>query len=212
MRFTPTIPNFLTIFRVLLIPLIIYFLNTNSLLFIFIALALFGISAITDAFDGILARKWNQTSEFGAFFDPIADKLLVWSVFTILSLNISLFIPLWLIAFIYLRDFSITFLRHYSKKMNIAFKTSFAAKAKTTVQMIAAAVIISYMLVSQLLKTLFKIKAMEYDSIWFSLIRENSYLIVYIPLVLTIFTVIFTIYTAIDYFLIFNKNRVLKND
>ncbi len=212
MKFIPTIPNFLTIFRVLLIPLILYFLLSNSLLFIFLALALFGISAITDAIDGILARKWNQTSEFGAYFDPLADKILVWSVFTALSFNVSLFMPFWLIALIYIRDFSITILRNYSKRMNIKFKTSFAAKAKTTVQMITAAIIMSYMLISQLFKTLFKIKAADYDAIWHSIVSEKSYLIVYIPLVLTIFTVIFTIYTAIDYFLIFHKNRVFKNE
>ncbi len=211
MKFVLTIPNLLTIFRVLLIPIILYFIFNDSLLNIFLALSLYGISALTDAFDGLLARKLNQASEFGAYFDPLADKFLIWSVFTVFSLKTSLFIPLWLILFIYFRDLFITFLRSHSRKKNIVFKTSFAAKAKTTVQMISAAIIMTYILITQFLKVIYRIKSQNYSEIWQAIIPNLYWLIIYIPLILTIFAVLFTLYTAVDYLFIY-YNKAVKSD
>ncbi|RKZ91939.1 MAG: CDP-diacylglycerol--glycerol-3-phosphate 3-phosphatidyltransferase [Candidatus Parabeggiatoa sp. nov. 1] len=71
------IPNLLTLLRILLIPVFVvtFYLPWSwaNVLTTFI----FGLAAITDLFDGYLARRWNQTSAFGAFLDPVADKLIV---------------------------------------------------------------------------------------------------------------------------------------
>lgn len=116
MKFTLTLPNLLTIFRLMLVPLILYFIIFDSVLNICLALIIYSLSALTDYFDGKLARRLNQKSEFGEYFDPLADKILVWSVFTVLSFKTGLFIPLWLIVFLYARDFYVTWLRSYSRK------------------------------------------------------------------------------------------------
>lgn len=71
------IPNILTVIRVILIPIfvIIYLL---PFAWVYVAASfIFAIACITDWFDGYLARHWNQTTPFGAFLDPVADKLIV---------------------------------------------------------------------------------------------------------------------------------------
>lgn len=207
MKFTMTLPNMMTIFRVALIPFILYFIVQDTLSSLMIALVLYSVSALTDLFDGILARKLNQMSEFGAYFDPLADKFLVWSIFTVFCFNADLQIPFWLISFIYLRDFYITFLRSYSKKQNIQFKTSAIAKTKTSVQMIVAALIMIYQFITMLVKQLNHLESSVYSEIWKSVTPGYYQQVVLIPLVLTIGTVIFTVITAIDYYMTYRRGR-----
>src|SRR5699024_12552726 len=78
------IPSMITSFRVAIIPIFIavFLIELNGHFWGFpatnvVLLILFAIASITDWLDGYLARKWNQTSSFGAFLDPVADKLLV---------------------------------------------------------------------------------------------------------------------------------------
>ncbi|MCK5296003.1 MAG: CDP-diacylglycerol--glycerol-3-phosphate 3-phosphatidyltransferase, partial [Alphaproteobacteria bacterium] len=79
------LPNLLTIARIVLIPLVLvtFYIDGNTARWI--GCALFSIAAITDFFDGYLARTQNLTSSFGRFLDPIADKLLVSSVLLFLA-------------------------------------------------------------------------------------------------------------------------------
>lgn len=72
-----TIPNQITLFRIILIPvfIIVFYLPTSWNHFA--AFAVFWVASISDALDGYLARKLNQSSAFGAFIDPVADKLMV---------------------------------------------------------------------------------------------------------------------------------------
>ncbi len=82
-----TIPNLLTYFRIIAIPLVVV---TYYLPFSWAGQAagiLFGLAAVTDWFDGYLARKLNQTSSFGAFLDPVADKLIVTTALVVLVQN-----------------------------------------------------------------------------------------------------------------------------
>ena len=71
------LPNKLTIFRVLLIPVFLILLNLNSKIGVLGALTVFIIASITDQLDGYIARSRNQITNFGKFMDPLADKLLV---------------------------------------------------------------------------------------------------------------------------------------
>ena len=78
------IPNLLTVFRILSIPIIILCLLPQTVFFNWVALIFYGFACITDFFDGFLARRFSVESSFGKFFDPVADKILVISVIFIL--------------------------------------------------------------------------------------------------------------------------------
>ncbi len=82
------LPNKLTIFRVLLIPVFLILLNLNSKIGVLGALTVFIIASITDQLDGYIARKYKLITDFGKFMDPLADKLLV-------SANICFFCRSW---------------------------------------------------------------------------------------------------------------------
>lgn len=72
-----TIPNQITIARLLSVPLLMYLILSDSFISRILAVILFFLAAVSDAVDGYIARSFNQTSVFGQFADPIADKLLI---------------------------------------------------------------------------------------------------------------------------------------
>ena len=84
------VPNCLTVFRVIAIPLIIIAYYSGLEYRHWIAGILFALAGISDALDGYFARKWNQTSKLGAFLDPVADKLLVSVMLILVATNIEL--------------------------------------------------------------------------------------------------------------------------
>ncbi|MGA8149028.1 MAG: CDP-diacylglycerol--glycerol-3-phosphate 3-phosphatidyltransferase [Gallionellaceae bacterium] len=136
------IPNLLTWFRIVMIPVFLgmFYLSDETISLhykhLFSAL-IFAFAAITDWLDGYLARSLNQTSAFGAFLDPVADKLMVAAA---LILLVSLEQVDAIIAFIIIgREIAISALREWMAKLgagkNIA--VSMLGKIKTTFQMIA---------------------------------------------------------------------------
>lgn len=130
------VPNILTIFRIVITPLIIWLLiGFNSLTLHMLALVLFIIASLTDLFDGIIARKYQVVSEFGKFMDPLADKILVNSTF--ITLNILEIMPIWITAVIIIRDGLITLLRWGMLSDGVSMHTSQMAKLKTTFQYIS---------------------------------------------------------------------------
>lgn len=94
-----TVPNGLTLLRVLLVPCVAWYLLQRDFE---VALWLFGLAALTDLFDGHLARRLNQQSEFGAWLDPIADKLMLLT--TLIMLAWDGLLPLWLVVVVAARD------------------------------------------------------------------------------------------------------------
>ena len=94
-----TVPNILTLSRILLTPLLMWFLVNRKMNQ---ALVVFLVAGMTDVLDGFIARLFHQKSRFGAFLDPLADKFLLVSSFLILG-GLGL-IPLWLVVIVVLRD------------------------------------------------------------------------------------------------------------
>jgi len=134
-----TIPNILTVFRIVLIPVlvVVFYLPvrwSNEL-----STALFGIAALTDWFDGYLARRLGQYSSFGEFLDPVADKLIV-AVALIVLVQAN---PHWWFvipaAGIVGREIAISALREWMANLGerAQVTVSIIGKIKTTVQMIA---------------------------------------------------------------------------
>lgn len=136
------IPNLLTWFRILLIPLVvaIFYLPSDWLSHQdrnLAATITFAVAAITDWLDGYLARILNQASAFGAFLDPVADKLMVAAVLTVL---VQLGRVDALIAFIIIgREITISALREWMAKIgrSKSVAVSFLGKVKTVSQMVA---------------------------------------------------------------------------
>ena len=130
------LPNILTIFRIVITPLIVWLLiGFDGLALHALALVLFLIASLTDLFDGIIARKLQVVSEFGKFMDPLADKILVNSTF--ITLNILDVIPIWITAVIILRDGLVTLLRWGMLANGVSMNTSRMAKLKTVFQYIS---------------------------------------------------------------------------
>ena len=140
------IPNFLTVVRILLVPVFIYFLFQEELIYNILAFSIFLIASITDLIDGYLARKWNQTTEFGKFLDPLADKVLVLGAFaTFLILNEQ--VETWMLFLIVLRDMLITSLRYIGILQGKIVQTTKIAKLKTFFQMGAIVVLLTLFIV-----------------------------------------------------------------
>lgn len=96
------IPNIITVFRVLLIPVLAWLLVERNYAG---ALTVFAIAAVSDFFDGVIARRFGFMTEFGARLDPIADKLTM--LVTTVMLAAQGWVPVWLAAAIVLRDVTI---------------------------------------------------------------------------------------------------------
>jgi cardiolipin synthase (CMP-forming) len=140
------IPNFLTVARILLVPIFIYFLFKEELFYNILAFIIFLIASITDLIDGYLARKWNQTTEFGKFLDPLADKVLVIGSFvTFLVLNEQ--VETWMVFLIILRDMLITSLRYVGILQGKSIHTTKIAKLKTFFQISSIGILLSLFIV-----------------------------------------------------------------
>ncbi|MBT6481268.1 MAG: CDP-diacylglycerol--glycerol-3-phosphate 3-phosphatidyltransferase [Gammaproteobacteria bacterium] len=129
--------NIATISRVLLIPVVIYSYNLDTQFSHLLAAILFTVASLTDWLDGYLARKLNQSSEFGAFLDPVADKLLVAVMMIML---VSVYPSLLLAAGVIIaREMLVSALREWmaTKGMRDKVAVAFSGKLKTTVQMLA---------------------------------------------------------------------------
>ena len=134
-----TIPTILTWTRIVAIPLIVgvFYIGLDPQVQNLIATAMFVVFALTDWLDGYLARKLNQTSSFGAFLDPVADKFLVCaSLLVLVHLNrADVFVALIIIG----REIAISALREWMAQIGASKSVAvhMLGKIKTTVQMIA---------------------------------------------------------------------------
>ena len=123
------LPNQLTLFRIALTPVFAWFLLSDSPLFRQLSLAIFVIAALTDWYDGWIARKMGYTTRWGKFLDPLADKILS---STALLVYVSLgLVDGWMVWIIIARDFLITGLRTYMEYHDQPIVTSKTAQAKT---------------------------------------------------------------------------------
>jgi CDP-diacylglycerol--glycerol-3-phosphate 3-phosphatidyltransferase len=178
------IPNILTSSRILLTPVFLYFLFSDFSHSKLIALVVFLVASITDAFDGFYARKYNLISKFGIFFDPLADKLLVLSAFygfmfiPILDTEVKL----WMIILISFRDVVVTLLRMIMEYKGITMVTSKVSKMKTALQILTILSILTYLIL------------FSYNISYWQFVSEQS--ILYFCMILT---TLVTFYTGLHY-------------
>ncbi len=134
-----TIPNLITLFRIVLIPVFVLLFYLPVSWSHIATTAVFGLAALTDWFDGYLARRLQQLSSFGAFLDPVADKLIVAAALVMLvQANPT---PWFVIPAIIIigREIAISALREWMAEIGerAQVAVSMIGKIKTTIQMIA---------------------------------------------------------------------------
>lgn len=143
--------------------------------FFFLPIILFTIASITDFLDGYVARKLNSSTAFGAFIDPLADKILI------ISMLIAFYslgaIPLWVVIAITVRDTLITLLRVLTMTQGSALVTSSSAKFKTTLQFILIyfLFLLTFFSHNQIYSTI--VNVMVYGIVGFTLWTGASYII-----------------------------------
>jgi CDP-diacylglycerol--glycerol-3-phosphate 3-phosphatidyltransferase len=134
-----TIPTAITLFRIGLIPLFVLVFYLPYAWSNIVAAAIFAIASITDWIDGYLARALKQESPFGAFLDPVADKLMVVvAIVLLVEAHPSIYIALPSVIII-AREISISALREWMAGLgnSTTVRVSFIGKAKTTTQLIS---------------------------------------------------------------------------
>lgn len=128
-------PNTLTLFRVAAVPLLIVLMLSGSRLSGFFAALVFSIAAITDYFDGYIARRFGLVSTLGKIMDPLADKLLVSSAFIMLIPHSR--IAAWMVCVIIGRELAVTGLRNIISEKGADVSASQLGKWKTGCQIAA---------------------------------------------------------------------------
>lgn len=136
------LPNMLSLFRVILVPVILVFLTLRGQLgYVMglnvgdcIAAVVFIIASITDAVDGYIARKRNIVTNLGKFIDPLADKILVIAVLTTL-VELHRF-PAWMVVVIISREFIVSGLRMVAASEGVVIAASKGGKLKTVTQIV----------------------------------------------------------------------------
>lgn len=144
------IANKITLFRIFIIPIFLFFLIPGEVpgldvlfekfpgdfkcIFSWIALGIFILASITDFLDGYIARKYNMISNFGKFMDPLADKLLVCSA--LIGLLVLSKLNIWFVLIVIARDFIISGFRLVASEQGIVIAAGMSGKIKTTLQMV----------------------------------------------------------------------------
>jgi CDP-diacylglycerol--glycerol-3-phosphate 3-phosphatidyltransferase len=141
MKIDKNLPNYLTLIRILSIPVIVmtFYFDGSKFAHRFGAI-LFAFASLTDFLDGYLARKYNLISAFGRMFDPIADKALVGCVLLMLvKFHLADEIPCLLIL---AREFTIAGMREFLAQIRVSVPVTNLAKTKTVIQMLALTMLI----------------------------------------------------------------------
>jgi CDP-diacylglycerol--glycerol-3-phosphate 3-phosphatidyltransferase len=134
--------NTLTVFRVLLIPVLVFLLIENDQADNILAAFIFGVAMLSDLADGYLARTRNEITDFGQLADPIADKLLVSSMFVLLVVFHGL--EIWIASVILTREIIITWLRMKALQKQQLISANKLGKLKTLLQSLCILLLILF--------------------------------------------------------------------
>lgn len=148
-----TLPNKLTLIRILVIPIMIILfyvdvdwlnsrVGTTYVTWLYlIEFCLFALASITDFFDGWIARKYKLVSSFGKFADPLADKMLVFTAMGILMVTYyepgKVLIPMWVVMVILIREFMVSGIRMVVSERGVVIAAGMMGKLKTVFTMFA---------------------------------------------------------------------------
>ena len=135
-----SIPNLITLGRILLVPIVVWAIAAGRLQLAFL---LFLAAAISDGVDGFLAKRFGMQTELGAYLDPLADKILIESIY--FTLGITGVIPLWIVILVASRDFMIigAIILSWLVDMPVAIKPHTVSRLNTGVQIMYACLVLA---------------------------------------------------------------------
>ena len=136
------LPNLLSGFRILLVPILVVVLLTKFPGKELVGLGLFLLAALTDFLDGYIARRWGIVTPLGKLLDPAADKILTSAAFISLVELDSTSTPAWMVVTIVSREFAVSTLRSIAATQNQIIPAGWSGKVKTVSQVIAISLLI----------------------------------------------------------------------
>lgn len=179
------IANKLTMSRIVLTFVFMFFLFCHGLWAKIVALSIFIFAALSDFFDGRIAKKKNMVTDFGKLMDPIADKILVLAAFAVF-VQMQL-IEAWMFVIIVSREILITSLRLFALNKGKILSAAKAGKHKTVSQMAAIFAILGFIVLKESIITF-----STWNPIWERTFRQAIF-------VFMIFTVALTLYSGLSY-------------
>jgi len=148
------LPNQLTLIRIVLAFIFVYFISQDGLAYIVVATILFVLACLTDFADGRIARQYGMTSDFGKLMDPIADKFLILAAF--LSFVRMQIVENWMVLLILGREIVVTGLRIFALTHGKVLAAERAGKHKTVSQMVAIFAVLGFIIFKESLSRVYQ--------------------------------------------------------
>ncbi len=201
-----TLANKLTMGRILVIPFFILFMFIGSIYTRAAALLIFILAALTDVYDGIIARHREEVTNFGKFIDPLADKLIVSAALISFVQLEELSIPAWMVILVISREFIITGLRSVAASRGTIIPASLSGKFKTTSQMVVIITILIMLIVNAVLRNYWHTTPLELQALlgWKKVL---GYVLGRAPYWLMLVVTILTVISGFNY--IFENKHIL---
>ncbi|MBM3255326.1 MAG: CDP-diacylglycerol--glycerol-3-phosphate 3-phosphatidyltransferase [Candidatus Omnitrophica bacterium] len=179
------IANRLTLLRIVLTFVFMFFLFCHGLWAKVLSLAIFIFAALSDLFDGMIAQKRNMVTDFGKLMDPIADKILVLAAFAAF-VQMQL-IEAWMFVIIVSREILITSLRLFALNKGKVLSAAKVGKHKTASQMFVIFAILGFIVLKEVMLTFF-----IWNPSWEAFFYQGIYIFM-------LFTVVLTLYSGLSY-------------
>lgn len=198
--------NKLTMGRIIAIPFFLLFMFIGNIYTRVAALLIFILAALTDMYDGIIARHREEVTNFGKFIDPLADKLIVSAAFISFVQLRELAIPAWMVILVISREFIITGLRSVAASRGTIISASLSGKFKTTSQMVVIITLLLILIVNAVLKNYWHTTPLELQA-FLGWKRVLGYILDRAPYWLMLVVTILTVISGFNY--IFKNKQLL---
>lgn len=173
--------NRLTMSRILLTFVFMFFLFCHGLWPKVLSLVVFSLAALSDLFDGMIAQRRNMVTDFGRLMDPIADKILVLAAFAAF-VQLQL-IDAWMFMIIVSREILITSLRLFALNKGKVLSAARAGKHKTVLQMLVIFAILGFILIKEIV-----LKYYTWNPAWENVFRQGIFCLMLLTVGLTLFS------------------------
>lgn len=188
------LPNILTLARCVLAAFFVVFMSFDHVACYLVAYVLFAVAAITDYYDGKIAREQNLITNFGKLLDPVADKILMVAGFIMLMRVPDLYIPGWAVIAILAREYLITGARSLAASDGVILPANAWGKAKTAIQMTYVFVILALVILWRIVSAVPALSALLPGER-----ATYTWGLEYLSLIGIILVAVYTIYSGIQF-------------